>query len=70
MLKGNGEVILEDLNLKNLKVKLNYFKYKFCGFVVKIYYLYEVFNIFLRLNFDGMIKELNKLKYIYVGKRR
>ena len=70
VLKGNGEVILEDLNLKNLKVKLNYLKHKFCSSVAKIHYPHEVFNIFSRLNFDGMIKESNKLKYIYVGKRR
>lgn len=68
VLKRHGEVILEDLNLKNLKVKLKYFKHRVFGEQVNFNYPQEIFNIFSELDFDGALKELHNQRYIYIGK--
>ncbi len=70
VLKNEGDLIIEDLNFKNFKVKLEYLKDRFCGFHSKFYYPHEVFNAFLNLNFEGKLEEFRTNKYIYIGKRR
>lgn len=70
VLKNDGQLIIEDLNFKNLKVKLEYLKDRFCGLHSKFYYPQEIFNAFLNLNFDGNLGEFRANKYIYIGKRR
>lgn len=70
VLKYNGELILEDLNLKNLKVKLKNLKHKLCGENVNYHYPHEIINLFSNLNFDGNLKEVENERYIYIGKRK
>ena len=70
VIKKRGELVLEDLNLKNLKVKLKYLKHKLCGENVSYKYPDEIVNIFSNLNFDGALKELQNERYIYIGKRK
>lgn len=70
VLKHNGELILEDLNLKNLKVKLKNLKHKLCGENLSYYYPHEIVNLFSKLNFDGNLKEVENERYIYIGKRK
>ncbi|MGL5329100.1 MAG: class I SAM-dependent methyltransferase [Peptostreptococcaceae bacterium] len=68
VLKLNGELILEDRNLKNLKVKLKYFKHRLLGEHAHYNYPHEIFNIFSNLNFEGALKEIENERYIYIGK--
>ena len=70
VLRPKGELVLEDLNLKNIKVKLKYFKHKICGEHVNYHYPQEIFNIFLKLDFDGALKEVENERYIYIGKQK
>lgn len=70
VLKDDGEVILEDLNLKNLKVKLKNLKHKVFGENISYHYPQEIINLFAKLNFDGIIKEFERERYIYIGKRK
>lgn len=69
VLKHNGEVIVEDLNLKDIKVKLKYFKHKICGDNIHYNYPSEVQSIFKRFKFDGVLKEIGNKRYIYIGKK-
>lgn len=70
VLKDDGEVILEDLNLKNLKVKLKHFKHKLFGEKINYHYPQEIISLFSKLNFHGNIKEFEGERYIYIGKRK
>ena len=68
VLKHKGELILEDRNLKNLKVKLKYLKHRLLGEHVHYNYPQEIFSLFSNLNFEGSLKEIENERYIYVGK--
>ena len=70
VLKSKGELILEDRNLKNLKVKLKYLKHRLFGEHVHYNYPQEILNIFAKLNFEGALKEIENERYIYIGKRK
>lgn len=70
VLKSEGDLIVEDLNLKNLKVKLKYLKQRLCGENVNYNYPQEIFDIFSKLNFEGALKEVENERYIYIGKRK
>lgn len=70
VLKDDGEVIVEDLNLKDIKVKLKYLKHRFCGDNIHYYYPNQIQNIFNQFNFEGMLKEIKNKRYIYIGKKR
>lgn len=70
VLKNNGELILEDLNLKNLKVKLKHLKRKLCGENITYHYPQDIIDIFSSLNFEGTLKEVQNERYIYIGKRK
>lgn len=69
VLKYNGEVIIEDLNLKDIKVKLEYFKHRICGDNASYKYPNEVENIFKSYDFEGKLKEVENKRYIYIGKK-
>lgn len=70
VLKTKGDLIVEDLNLKNLKVKLKSLKHKIFGDNVHYLYPQEIVNIFSELEFEGTLKEVEKERYIYIGKRK
>lgn len=70
VLKHNGEVIVEDLNLKDLRVKLKYFKHRICGDNIQYNYPSEIQSIFNRFNFEGTLKEIENKRYIYIGKKK
>ena len=70
VLKIDGEVILEDLNLKNIKVKLKNLKHKICGESINYHYPNEVIHLFSKVNIDGTLKEIENERYIYIGKRK
>lgn len=70
VLKKDGELILEDLNLKNIKVKIKHIKRKLCGENIKYYYPQDIINLFSKFNFDGDLKEFENERYIYIGKRK
>ncbi len=63
VLKSDGEVIIEDLNLKNIKVKMKKLKCKMFGEKNHFHYPEEVMNLFLQVGFDGKIKEIENEKY-------
>ena len=69
-LKCNGEVIVEDLNLKDIKVKLKYFKHRICGDNIHYNYPSEIQNIFKKFKFEGTLKEIENKRYIYIGKKK
>lgn len=69
VLKVNGEVILEDLNLKNIKVKLKNLKHKLCGENINYHYPNEIIDLFSKVNIKGIMKEIENERYIYIGKR-
>ena len=69
VLKVNGEVILEDLNLKNIKVKLKNLKHKLCGENINYHYPNEIIDLFSNVNIKGIMKEIENERYIYIGKR-
>ena len=68
VLKKKGEVILEDRNLKNIKVKLIYFKRRLLGESINYNYPHQIFKLFSSLNFEGALKEIEDERYIYIGK--
>lgn len=70
VLKHNGEVIVEDLNLKDIKVKLKYFKHRICGDNIHYNYPSEIQKIFSKFKFEGKLKEIENKRYIYIGKKR
>lgn len=70
VLKERGELVLEDLNLKNLKVKLKCFKHKVFGECANYHYPQEIVKMFSELNFEGTLKEFENERYIYIGKRK
>lgn len=70
VLKNNGELILEDLNLKNLKVKLKHLKRRLFGENIAHHYPQDIINIFSSLDFEGTLKEVQNERYIYIGKRK
>lgn len=70
VLKQDGEIILEDLNLKNIKVKIKNIKRRLCGENIKYYYPQDIINLFSKLDFDGDLKEFQNERYIYIGKRK
>ena len=69
VLKHDGEVIVEDLNLKDIKVKLKYFKHRICGNNIHYNYPSEIQNIFKKFDFEGTLKEIDNKRYIYIGKK-
>ena len=69
VLKVDGEVILEDLNLKNIKVKLMNLKHKLCGENINYHYPSEIVDLFSKVNISGIIKEIENKRYIYIGKK-
>lgn len=70
VLKNHGEVIVEDLNLKDLRVKLKYFKHRVCGNNINYNYPSEIQEIFDSFKFEGRLKEIENKRYIYIGKKR
>lgn len=70
VLKDDGELILEDLSLKNIKVKLKHMKRKLFGENIKYYYPQDIIDLFSTLNFEGDLKEFQNERYIYIGKRK
>ena len=70
VLKHNGEVIVEDLNLKDIKVKLKYFKHRICGDTIHYNYPSEIQDIFKEYDFEGKLQEIQNKRYIYIGKKR
>ena len=70
VLRKDGEVILEDLNLKNIKVKLRNLKHKLCGEKTCYRYPQEIFKLFSNEDFNGNLKEIETERYIYIGKRK
>lgn len=70
VLKHNGDVVVEDLNLKNVKVKLKNLKHKILGEHVQYFYPQQILKIFSDLEFEGSLKELENERYIYIGKRK
>ncbi len=70
VLKTDGEVILEDLNLKNIKVKLKNIKHKLCGEKICYRYPHEIISLFSEEDFNGSLKEIENERYIYIGKRK
>ncbi|MEG0842951.1 MAG: methyltransferase domain-containing protein [Romboutsia sp.] len=70
VLKKKGDLVLEDLNLKNLKVKLKYLKQKIFGENINYHYPEQIVDIFSDLDFEGTLKEVENERYIYIGKRK
>ena len=70
VLKCNGELVLEDLNLKNIKVKLKNLKHRLLGENINYRYPQEIVSLFSKLNFEGNLKEVENERYIYIGKRK
>lgn len=70
VLKIRGELILEDLNLKNIKVKIKNLKHKLCGDNINYQYPQEIINLFSQFDFEGNLKEIENERYIYIGKRK
>ena len=70
VLKDGGEVIVEDLNLKDLRVKLKYFKHRICGDKINYNYPRQIQNIFKEYDFEGKLQEIQNKRYIYIGKKR
>ena len=70
VLKYGGEVIVEDLNLKDLRVKLKYFKHRVCGYKINYNYPRQIQNIFKEYDFEGKLQEIQNKRYIYIGKKR
>lgn len=68
VLKNKGELLLEDRNIKNLRVKLRYLKRRLLGETISYNYPHEVFKLFSNLDFDGNLKEIEDERYIYIGK--
>ncbi|MBQ8999392.1 MAG: class I SAM-dependent methyltransferase [Clostridium sp.] len=69
VLKDDGEIILEDLNLKNLRVKFKNFRHKILGENINYRYPNEIINLFSKWNFYGQLKEFDNKRYIYIGKK-
>ena len=69
VLNQDGEVILEDLNLKNIKVKLMNIKHKIFGENINYHYPSEIIDLFSKVNITGIMKEIENERYIYIGKR-
>lgn len=69
VLKLDGEVILEDLNLKNIKIKLKNLKHKLCGENINYHYPSNIVDLFSKENIDGITKEIENKRYIYIGKK-
>ena len=70
VLKIDGEIILEDLNLKNIKVKLKNLKHKLLGENINYHYPSEIIDLFSKVNINGIMKEIENERYIYIGKRK
>ncbi len=68
VLKDSGEIILEDLNLKSIKVKLKNLKHKVCGDKNNYCYPNDIKELFLSYGFEGNIKEISNDRYLYIGK--
>ena len=69
VLKHNGEVIVEDLNLKDLRVKLQYLKHRIIGNTIHYNYPSQIQKIFNGCDFKGSLKEIENKRYIYIGKK-
>ena len=69
VLNQDGEVILEDLNLKNIKVKLMNIIHKIFGENINYHYPSEIIDLFSKVNITGIMKEIENERYIYIGKR-
>lgn len=70
VLKRKGDLVVEDLNLKNLKVKLKNLKHRIFGENIQYLYPQQILNIFSELEFEGTLKEVENERYIYIGKRK
>lgn len=70
VLKRRGDLIVEDLNLKNLKVKLKNLKHRIFGDSIQYFYPQQILSIFSSLEFEGTFKEVENERYIYIGKRK
>ena len=69
VLKHNGEVIVEDLNLKDIRVKLQYLKHRIIGNTIHYNYPSQIQKIFNGCDFKGSLKEIENKRYIYIGKK-
>ena len=54
------KLYLEDLNLKNLKVKLKNLKHRLCGENINYHYPNEIIDLFSKVNFEGTFKRNRK----------
>lgn len=70
VLKNNGELILEDLNMNNIKNKMKYLKRKICGLCGNHCNPNDIKKIFSDLRFDGLVEDFKNQKYIYVARKR
>lgn len=68
VLKKDGEVVIEDLSLKSMKVKMKNLKHKVCGEKNCYKYPKEIESLFLSCGFEGDLKEVSNDRYIYIGK--
>ena len=67
VLKTQGEIIIEEENMKSLYVKLRVLKHKVFGENIKYYYPSQILQIFNNRNFIGILKEIKNERYIYKG---
>lgn len=70
VLKNNGELILEDLNMYNIKNKIKYLKRKICGLCGNHCNPSDIKKIFSELRFDGLLEDFKNHKYIYVARKK
>ena len=70
VLKDDGELILEDFDLNNIKNKMRYVKRKICGLCGNHFYPSDIKDIFSELSFDGYVEAFNNYRYLYIAKKR
>lgn len=70
VLKNNGELILEDLNMNNIKNKMKYLKRKICGLCGNHCNPNDVKKIFSNLRFDGVVEDFESKRYVYVARKK
>lgn len=70
VLKNNGELILEDLNMDNIKNKMKYLKRRICGLCANHCNPSEIKKIFSNLRFDGVVEDFESQRYVYVARKK
>lgn len=69
VLKCEGEVIIEDLSMNNIKVRMKNLKCKVFGENNTYYYPEQVIELFSKVEIIGKLKEIDNERYIYIGKK-